>query len=87
MSDLTFTEEGNSDHLQNDPKMIHWGKRELISKILQEIKLRQQVPFQFPVVEPINSFLTELPHFEEKDLYELSLLREPRGATIKDICK
>ena len=34
--------------------------------------------FSFPVVEPIHTFLTALPFSEEKDLYELSLQREPR---------
>jgi hypothetical protein len=35
--------------------------------------------FRFPVVEPIHTFLTALPFGDEKDLYELSLLREPRA--------
>lgn len=34
--------------------------------------------YSFPVVEPIHTFLTALPFSEEKDLYELSLQREPR---------
>ena len=62
-------------------------KRELIYKNLQEVKLRQQNPFSFPIVEPINSFLNELPHFEEKELYDLSLIREPRGVQSRDVSK
>ncbi len=71
--------------MKSNESIINWSKREMISKILQEIKLKQQSSFTFPVVEPINTFLTELPFLEEKELYDLSLLREPRGATIKDI--
>jgi len=85
LADITLTEEGNLDHMQSNHNIINWSKREMISKILQEIKLKQQSTFTFPVVEPINSFLTELPFLEEKELYDLSLLREPRGATAKDI--
>ncbi len=36
---------------------------------------------RFPVVEPIHTFLMALPFSEEKDLYELSLQREPRQST------
>lgn len=34
-----------------------------------------------PVLEPINTLLVSLPFSTEKNLYELSLLREPRGET------
>jgi hypothetical protein len=76
-------------------------------KILSEIELYQQTAYQFPVVEPVKTFLTELPSITEKvlvrffckekkkrkrntrrltlaqELYELSLLREPRTPTGK----
>jgi len=57
---------------------INWNKRELTYKVLSDVALYQQTPFTFPAVEPIRTFLSELPSIHEKELYELSLLREPR---------
>lgn len=37
--------------------------------------------YAVPVLEPINTLLVSLPFSTEKNLYELSLLREPRGET------
>lgn len=54
LSDLTFTEDGNPDHLKEDPSMINWQKRTLISKFVNQIKLYQQSEFNFPVVEVKN---------------------------------
>jgi hypothetical protein len=71
--------------MQSNHSIINWSKREMMYKIAQEIRLRQQCSLSFPVVEPINTFLTEVPFLEEKDLYDLSLVREPRGAVSKDI--
>jgi hypothetical protein len=80
LSDLTFTEDGNPDDLQGNKELINFGKRELICNIIREMQLNQQPAYTFPVVEPIHTFLTELPYAGEKELYELSLLREPRNA-------
>jgi len=79
LSDLTFTEDGNSDSLNNDPRVINFAKRELICEIIShEILLNQQQTYKFPVVEPVHTFLIELPSMNEQLLYRLSLQREPR---------
>lgn len=79
LTDLTFMEDGNPDTVvHNGITMIHFYKRELVYNTLREIKMFQQSSYNFPVVEPIHTFLTTLPFSEEKDLYELSLQREPR---------
>lgn len=77
MSDLTFTETGNPNNLAPD-NLINWSKRLLIAKIIGQISLYQQNGFFFPTVEPIYTFLFELPSLEERELYDLSLLREPK---------
>src|SRR5688500_9633776 len=75
-----------------DGKLINWTKRELISKIIMDVQLNQQPSYTFPgisllsfcvaevrkVLEPLYTFLLQLPCAEEKELYDLSLLREPR---------
>jgi hypothetical protein len=85
LSDLTFTEDGNPDELQNSKELINFVKRELICNIIREVQLNQQPAYTFPVVEPIHTFLSELPYAGEKELYELSLLREPRNADRSDL--
>lgn len=74
-------EDGNPDELQNDKELINFAKREIICSIIRHFQLNQHPPYTFPVVEPIHTFLSELPYLGEKDLYTLSLHREPRGAT------
>jgi len=81
LTDLTFMEDGNPD--MSPPKtgklkLINFAKRELIYNVIRELQLYQQNAYKFPVVEPIHTFLLSLPFGDEKDLYELSLLREPR---------
>lgn len=80
LSDLTFTEEGNPDELQNNKELINYAKRALICNVIREVQLNQQPAYTFPVVEPIHTFLSELAYCGEKELYEMSLLREPRNA-------
>ena len=47
-----------------------------------DLQLNQQQSYSIPIVEPVHTFLTDLPYSNEKDLYDLSLLREPRGAVL-----
>jgi len=81
LTDLTFMEDGNPDTLPSKPSktpLINFAKRELVYNVVRELQLYQQSAYKFPIVEPIYTFLTALPFGDEKDLYELSLLREPR---------
>jgi len=75
LTDLTFMEEGNPDYIK---RLINFKKRELIYKVIEEIQRYQQKPYNFQLSDPIVSFLTELPHNDEGELYALSLQREPR---------
>ena len=71
--------DGNPDILKNS--LINFGKRELVYNILREIQDYQQTPYKTPLVDNIASFLDQLPHIHsENDMYDLSLLREPRNA-------
>jgi len=64
---------------------INFKKRELIYQTLQEIQLYQTTPYSFPPVEPIYTFLTDLPFCSEKDLFDISLILEPRDAELTQI--
>jgi len=84
LTDLTFIEDGNKDYL-DDPgtTIINFSKRELVYRVIEEIKQYQQTGYDFKALEPIHTFLAQLPNLNEKDLFELSLVREPRK-TIKN---
>lgn len=63
--------------------LVNYTKRELINNVIMEIKLHQQVPYQIAPIEPLRSFLEALPCTEDKELYDLSLIREPREVKTK----
>ncbi len=82
LQDLTFIEDGNPDMINGE---INFKKREQIYQSLQEVQLYQAKPYDFPVVEPISTFLTDLPFLGEKELHELSLMLEPRDCELNQI--
>eukprot|EP01133_Synstelium_polycarpum_P017271 gene17271-20596_t len=75
LSDLTFMEDGNPDKIGH---LINFQKRELISRAISEVQATQQVKYDYPAVEPIHTLLLELPSSSSEELYQLSILREPR---------
>jgi len=75
LSDLTFTEDGNSDKLEH---LINFGKRRLVYRVIEELRQYQVTPYSFPRTEPLHTLLAELPVLSEGHLFDLSLVREPR---------
>jgi hypothetical protein len=61
-------------------RLINFKKRRLVYEVLSEIALYQQAQYKLAVVQPLETFLRNLPHESEDRLYELSLQREPRKA-------
>lgn len=82
LGDLTFIEDGNLDNINGH---INFPKRELVFNVVSKLSFLQTSKYDFPPVEPLNTFLRQLPRLSEKELYDISLSREPRGATIKQI--
>ncbi len=58
LSDLTFIEDGNPDSM-ND--LINFTKREMVYNTIAEIKNFQQTGYNFPIIEPVHTFLLDLP--------------------------
>lgn len=54
---------------------------ELMHQAISTIEQYQHMPYKFPVVEPLHTFLEELPSLVDSDLYELSLQRESQQDT------
>lgn len=74
--DLIFSEDGN-DTMTVDGR-INFSKCAIVCQTINQIRIFQNIPRSFCVVEPLNSFLSELPELSETEFYNLSLKREPR---------
>uniref|UniRef100_A0A6B2L162 Ras-GEF domain-containing protein n=1 Tax=Arcella intermedia TaxID=1963864 RepID=A0A6B2L162_9EUKA len=82
LSDLTFMEDGNPDYITSEDgtKLINYAKHFMIYKAIDSFKKFQTISkygSQFQKTDHFK-FLFHLPVFDETDLYQLSLLREPR---------
>lgn len=78
--DLIYIEDGNPNTIEG---MVNFGKRRLVSKVIREIQQYQDVPYNLCPVEEISLQLCNLPtptEALEKQLYETSMKREPRGS-------
>jgi len=82
LADLTFIEDGNPDTIDG---LIHFSKRQLLYKVVSEIQQYQNKRPSVPEDQTICQLFTELPLYTEKELYSMSLDREPRGSSRKDI--
>jgi hypothetical protein len=70
-------EDGNPDFVRDT--LINFEKRNLIYSVIAEVARHQTTPYNFPVLEPIFTFLKELPTFSERESYNLSMAYEPRS--------
>src|SRR5690554_6781327 len=81
LGDLTFMDEGNPDMIHD---LINMGKQMLCYGAIAEIGRYQQVQYNLKPVPMIAKHLRDIPARDEKtfdkQLYEISLSREPRGA-------
>ena len=88
LTDLTFIEDGNQDHVvvNDDVKLINFSKRKKIVAVIQEIQRNQQTPYNLLPVTQILRLSHKFPNImDEKQLYRLSLAREPRNADREEI--
>ena len=83
LSALVFIEEGNPDFVASatdaNVKLINFKKRRLVSRVIEEVQ-KYQVGLRYSLipVDAIRDFLANLPEENDDQLYELSLLHEPR---------
>eukprot|EP00026_Physarum_polycephalum_P009856 Phypoly_transcript_09993.p1 GENE.Phypoly_transcript_09993~~Phypoly_transcript_09993.p1 ORF type:complete len:442 (+),score=94.76 Phypoly_transcript_09993:72-1328(+) len=87
LSDLVFVDEGNPDTItSNSCTLVNFSKYHLIHKVISDTLQYQHTTYQSIAPVPyIQSFLRNLTPPLEKDLYAISLLREPRGASKAEI--
>jgi len=82
LTDLTFIEDGNRDFIN---ELINFRKRQLVFDVIAELQLHQQLGYSIQANEKLLSLLQNLPCLKEDQLYQMSLLREPRNADRADI--
>jgi len=77
---LTFIEEGNPSKLSNG--FINWKKCRLTASVITEIQQYQTVPYNLTIHQPVQTFyqncLMEIETVDDKKLFDLSLIAEPR---------
>jgi len=86
LSDLTFIEEGNPDILTvDDTLLINFPKHEMLFRTIKNLEKYQQSKYDLQKKEPYYSLLYQMPGLDEKELYNLSMEREPRNILLKDL--
>jgi len=86
LSDLTFMEEGNPDFIDvDDNKLINFPKHYLVHRTIKQVQQYQASKYDLEVKQPLYTYLYHMPGLEEKELYSLSLEREPRDITLREL--
>ncbi|PWN26071.1 hypothetical protein BDZ90DRAFT_233656 [Jaminaea rosea] len=80
LTDLTFIEDGNSDRLKNDERLINFGKRQKTAEVIREIMIYQSTPYNLTPVAGIQRFIEDnlVESRGDTELYQQSLSIEPR---------
>ncbi|KAJ3216830.1 hypothetical protein HDU67_008916 [Dinochytrium kinnereticum] len=80
LTDLTFIEDGSPNFLKGHDDMINFSKRMKTAEVIREIQQYQNAPYQLTHVPELQQFLKQsfMETADETDLYNMSLLLEPR---------
>jgi hypothetical protein len=87
LKDLTFIEQGNPDFVSTDEgvpagstrSLINFKKFRLIAKTIGEVQQYQTVQYAMRRLDALHAFLLDPPCRDDDDLYNLSLVIEPRS--------
>ena len=82
MTDLIFIGEGNPDTIEN---RVNFCKHKFVYSVVATIQAYQVTSYNLEPAESIQAFMNSLPALSDKELYQLSLELEPRGAERADI--
>uniref|UniRef100_A0A6B2L6A9 Ras-GEF domain-containing protein n=1 Tax=Arcella intermedia TaxID=1963864 RepID=A0A6B2L6A9_9EUKA len=88
LQDLTRIDEGNATELiVSGLNLINFPKFSLNETATSDLLIHQKAIDNFKIskLEPLFTFLGELPALTEKELHSMSLEREPKGCTAKDV--
>ena len=82
LTDLTFIGEGNKDTIGD---AINLGKRQQVHATISSCLAGRTERYIFSTLPGLSRMLEAAPRRSEEQLYQESLLREPRGATLEDL--
>jgi len=82
LTDLVFIEDGNPNLVG---KRMNFVKQKYIYNIVSTVQRYQKFPYNLAIVQPIQNLYDSSPKNGNQELFDLSLLREPRGATRNEI--
>jgi len=88
LADITFTYEGNPNHIKalaEEQELINLPKFHMISRWVKQFQQHQNNKNDFKKSELLYTLLLNLHSVTDKEMYSLSLFREPRGSLLKDI--
>jgi len=91
LQDLIFIEEGNPDMVDG---LLNFSKRRLVYSVIQKVEGFQSTQYDIAINEELVQYISSFKKYNEnneiitvteKDLYQISLSREPRGAKKEEI--
>ena len=74
LTDLTFINDGNPNRIDG---LINFRKRELVYRVIDEFR-QYQSSYAFDIDEDLFNYLVHTKKYDEKELFDLSYLREER---------
>ncbi|ORX99639.1 ras GEF [Basidiobolus meristosporus CBS 931.73] len=89
LTDLTFVEDGNPDHVPNHPHLINIAKRAKCAEVIREIQQYQNSPYNLTMVPEIQAFIQQALQKAngDRDLYAMSLHLEPKECEDEKIAR
>jgi len=87
LSELTFMEEGSCSDIIDigDYKLINFPRYYIIHRTIKQLQHFQVAKYELELKQPLFTYLYHMSGLEEKELYTLSLEREPRGITLREL--
>ena len=74
LTDLTFINDGNPNRIDG---LINFRKRELVYRVIDEFR-QYQSSYSFEIDNDLFNYLVHTRKYDEKELFDLSYLREER---------
>jgi hypothetical protein len=80
LTDLTFIEDGNTNNLKSNNKLINFSKQTKTAEVIREIQQYQNQPYNLNPVKEVCDFILKCLNetVDETTLYDMSLILEPR---------
>ena len=88
LTDLTFIEDGQSTFvapLADGTPVVNFTKQTLVFNVLQDFYHYVDMKYTFRMAPPVLQLLETLPELADRELSELSLVREPKGMSRSDV--